>query len=63
MSSDTSVQALPSVLILGGVNTVARHLAVYLCGKQADGADARSPLVKVSVIRYLFQFMIIVRFI
>ncbi|KAJ9100501.1 hypothetical protein QFC21_003540 [Naganishia friedmannii] len=44
--SDAQVQALPSVLILGGINTVARHLAVSLCARQGGRVDGRSPLVK-----------------
>lgn len=35
----------PSVLILGGINTVARHLAVFLCGRQER--EAGDPKVKV----------------
>jgi hypothetical protein len=39
--------AKPSVLILGGINTVARHLAVFLCGNSGSNPDSKGPFVKV----------------
>ncbi|KAJ9108250.1 hypothetical protein QFC19_002498 [Naganishia cerealis] len=57
MSSDTihtHPQELPSALIIGGINTVARHLAVFLCGSQSEGVNDRPPLVKVSKVKEMF---------
>lgn len=45
--SSTKVAKKPTVLILGGINTVARHLAVFLCGNLGRDAESRDPLVKV----------------
>lgn len=47
--SDPTEATKPSVLILGGINTVARRLAVYLCGNLGRDGDSKDPSVKVSV--------------
>ena len=51
--SSTKEAKKATALILGGINTIARHLAVFLCGDLGRDAKSRDPLVKVGYRKYL----------